>query len=136
MQLRSKYKNPVPTVDIIIEMKSQGIVLIERKKFPHGWAIPGGYVNYGESFEDAAIREAEEETSLKVTLLKQFHTYSDPKRDPRQHNVTTVFLAKGQGVPQAASDAKIIGVFTKDNLPGSLCFDHRQILSDYFSNKY
>lgn len=136
MQLRSKYKNPVPTVDIIIEMKSRGIVLIERKKFPHGWAIPGGYVNYGESFEDAAIREAEEETSLKVTLLKQFHTYSDPKRDPRQHNVTTVFLAKGQGVPQAASDAKEIGLFTKDNLPDNFCFDHKQILSDYFSNKY
>lgn len=136
MQLRNKYKNPVPTVDVIIEMKSQGIVLIERKKPPYGWAIPGGYVNYGESFEDAAIREAEEETSLKITLLKQFHTYSDPKRDPRQHNVTTVFLAKGDGAPRAASDAKGIGIHNKNNLPDNLCFDHRQILSDYFNNEY
>jgi len=131
-----KHKNPIPTVDIIIEIKDQGIVLIKRKNPPLGWAIPGGYVNYEESFENAAVREAEEETSLKVKLLKQFHTYSDPDRDPRQHNATTVFIARAQGEPQAASDAKGIGIFTEDNLPDNLCFDHRQILLDYFHKKY
>lgn len=132
----TNYKNPIPTVDIIIEFKGQGVILIERKNPPYGWAIPGGYVEYGESFEDAAVREAEEETSLKVALLKQFHTYSDPGRDSRQHNVSTVFLAKGEGIPRPATDAKGIGVFTKDNLPDNLCFDHRKILADYFKKKY
>ncbi len=136
MQSQNKYKNPIPTVDIIIKMEGEGIILIKRKNYPIGWAIPGGYVNYGESFEDAAIREAQEETSLKVTLLGQFHTYSDPKRDPRQHNISTVFIAKGEGEPRAASDAQEISIFTKNHLPQNLCFDHRQILSDYFNNKY
>lgn len=136
MQRQKKYKNPFPTVDIIIKMGSNKVILIKRKNYPVGWAIPGGYVNYGESFEEAAIREAEEETSLKVTLLRQFHTYSDPKRDSRQHNVSTVFIAKGEGIPKAASDAKEVRIFSKDNLPENLCFDHRQILSDYFNNKY
>jgi 8-oxo-dGTP diphosphatase len=129
-------KNPIPTVDIIIEMVDKGIILIERKHYPLGWAIPGGYVNYGESFEDAAIREAEEETSLRVSLLRQFHTYSDPQRDSRQHNISTVFIAKGKGEPKAASDAKGIRIFGKNNLPQNLCFDHSQILSDYLNKKY
>lgn len=132
----TNYKNPVPTVDIIIEMKGRGIILIERRNLPHGWAIPGGYVDYGESLEDAAVREVAEETSLKVKLLRQFHTYSDPKRDLRQHNISTVFIAKGQGEPKPASDAKGIGLFTKDNLPHNICFDHMKILSDYFNKKY
>lgn len=136
MQSQKKYKNPFPTVDIIIKMGSNEVILIKRKNYPVGWAIPGGYVNYGESFEEAAIREAEEETSLKVTLLRQFHTYSDPKRDSRQHNVSTVFIAKGEGIPKAASDAKEVRLFAKDNLPENLCFDHRQILADYYNNKY
>src|SRR4030042_1439534 len=83
-----RYRNPVPTVDIIIEIEDQGLVLIQRGKPPGGWALPGGFVDYGESLEDAARREAREETGLEVELLGQFHTYSDPQRDPRQHTIT------------------------------------------------
>lgn len=126
-----KYRNPLLTVDIIIETE-QGIVLIERKNPPHGWAIPGGFVDYGETLETAAIREAKEETSLDVRLTEQFHTYSDPSRDPRHHTVSTVFIAKGTGMLNAADDAKNTGVFKQDTLPSPLAFDHGQILSDYF----
>lgn len=135
-----RFKSPTPTVDIIIECgtndKKKGIVLIYRKNPPLGWAIPGGYVDYGETIEAAAIREAREETSLDVTLIRQFHTYSDPKRDPRQHNISTVFIAVAQGEPQADDDAAAIGMFTEDNLPLDLVFDHRQILEDYFQKRY
>ena len=134
------FKNPVPTVDIIIETEvsgGKGIVLIYRKNPPHGWAIPGGYVDYGESLESCAVREAFEETSLNVKLLRQFHTYSDPRRDERQHNISTVFIAKAEsGEPKASSDAGKIGVFTRDNLPRPIVFDHPGILEDYFSGKY
>ena len=99
------FKNPFPTVDIIIENMA-GIVLIERANPPFGWAIPGGFVDYGESLEDAARREALEETGLSIELLCQFHTYSDPSRDTRQHNISTVFIAKADGIPKAGSDAK------------------------------
>jgi len=126
------YRNPVPTVDIIIEMEEGGIVLIKRKHHPVGWAIPGGFVDYGESLEEAALREAREETSLEVTLARQMHTYSAPDRDPRQHTITTVYIAKGSGVPAAADDAEAIGVFQRDNLPRPLMFDHARILKDYF----
>ena len=107
------------------------MILIERFNLPHGWALPGGYVDYGESLESAAIREAKEETSLDVNLIGQFHTYSDPARDPRWHNISTVFIAKAFGNPRAASDAKSIGVFLNDKLP-PLVFDHSKILQDYF----
>lgn len=130
-----KYRNPLPTTDIIIEYKG-GIVLIKRKNPPEGWAIPGGFVDYGESLEDAAVREAKEETSLKVKLVKQFHTYSDPKRDPRHHTITTVFVAKGTGVLKADDDAEEAGIFKKGKLPSPLAFDHKKILSDYFSRRY
>ena len=126
------YHNPTPTVDIIIEIEGRGIILIMRKNEPIGWAIPGGFVDYGESLEDAAVREAREETSLDVILTGQLHTYSRPDRDPRQHTISTVFTAKGKGVPKAADDAAEIGVFTEDNLPNPIMFDHREILSDYF----
>ena len=126
------YRNPVPTVDIIIEMEDGGIVLIKRKRHPIGWAIPGGFVDYGESLEEAALREAREETSLEVTLARQMHTYSAPDRDPRQHTITTVYIAKGSGVPAADDDAEAIGVFRRDNLPRPLMFDHARILKDYF----
>ncbi|HDO31010.1 MAG TPA: NUDIX hydrolase [Desulfobacteraceae bacterium] len=127
------YKNPVPTVDIIIEING-GIVLIERKNPPHGWAIPGGFVDYGESFERAAVREALEETGLEVTLVRQFHTYSDPARDPRQHTASTVFIARASGRPHGSDDAVQARIFTRDTLP-DLVFDHRRILDDYFQEK-
>lgn len=128
------YKNPVPTVDIIIETEA-GIVLIERKNQPHGWAMPGGFVDYGESYEQAAVREAKEETGLQVKLVKQFHTYSKPDRDPRLHTASTVFIAKADGIPAGADDALQAKIFTKNELP-SLVFDHAHIINDYFNNKY
>lgn len=128
-------KSPLPTVDIIIEV-SGGIVLIERKNPPHGWAIPGGFVDYGESLEEAAIREAREETSLVVELKEQFHTYSAPDRDPRGHAITTVYIASAQGTPRPADDAQEVGVFTCHNLPRPLAFDHEKILTDYFQKKH
>ena len=126
------FKNPVPTVDIIIVVEGEGIVLIRRKNEPHGWAIPGGFVDYGESAEDAAIREAKEETSLDVELVTQMGVYSAPDRDPRGHTISTVFIAKARGIPRAADDAADIGIFTKETLPSPLCFDHAAILADYF----
>lgn len=134
----SAYRNPIPTVDIIIETNSgadSGIVLIERKNPPHGWALPGGFVDYGESLEFAAAREAEEETGLKVKLISQFRAYSDPDRDPRQHTITNVFLAEADGAPIGRDDAARAGIFKPDNLPSPLAFDHGRILSDYFDYK-
>jgi 8-oxo-dGTP diphosphatase len=127
------FRNPTPTVDIIIETAG-GIVLIERKNPPHGWALPGGFVDYGEAFEDAAQREAAEETGLAVKLTLQFHTYSNPERDARQHTASTVFIATADSPPVAADDAKSAGVFHQDNLP-PLAFDHDRILRDYFAFK-
>ena len=126
-----KYCNPFPTVDIIIEIDG-GVVLIRRKNPPYGWAIPGGFVDYGESLEMAAVREAKEETSLDVHLLSQMGAYSDPERDPRFHTISVVFIAKAEGVPKAADDAVKIGVFRRKTLPEDLAFDHGKILQDYF----
>ncbi len=126
------FRNPTPTVDIIIEVEGKGIALIMRKNEPTGWAIPGGFVDYGESLEDAAVREAREETSLDVIIKCQMRTYSRPDRDPRQHTITTVFIATGRGIPMAADDAAEIGFFTEDTLPNPIVFDHGEILSDYF----
>lgn len=128
-------RNPIPTVDIIIE-HGGGVVLIKRKNPPPGWAIPGGFVDYGESLEAAAKREAKEETGLDVTLIRQFHTYSEPGRDPRRHTVSTVFIAKSDGRLMAGDDAAEAGVFTKDTLPDLIAFDHRDILEDYFTGRY
>jgi len=130
------YQNPLPTVDIIIEIESKGIVLIKRKNPPYGWALPGGFVDYGESLEEAAIREAKEETDLDVKLNKQLHTYSDPKRDPRNHSISTVYIAKAKGRPQAKDDAIEIGIFNESNLPEEIAFDHRSILEDYFKQAF
>jgi ADP-ribose pyrophosphatase YjhB (NUDIX family) len=129
------HRNPVPTADIIIEQE-KGVVLILRRNEPRLWAIPGGYCDYGESLEQAAVREAREETGLEVELIEQFHTYSDPRRDPRQHTITTVYIARAcGGTLQARDDAQETGVFPEDFLPLSLAFDHDQILKDYFLYK-
>jgi ADP-ribose pyrophosphatase YjhB (NUDIX family) len=130
-----EYVNPLPTVDIIIEVEDRKIVLIKRKNLPIGWAIPGGFVDYGESLEDAAIREAKEETGLDVTLIRQLHTYSRPDRDPRHHAISTVFIARAAGTPVAADDAAEIGLFNRNHLPHPLAFDHKEILEDYFWRK-
>lgn len=107
-------------------------MLIERRYPPHGWALPGGFVDVGEPVSQAAIREALEETSLHIELTEQFFTYSSPSRDPRKHTVSTVFLATAKGQPTAADDAGRVAVFTEDNLP-ELAFDHGQILADFFA---
>jgi ADP-ribose pyrophosphatase YjhB (NUDIX family) len=129
-----RYRNPVPTVDIIIETDG-GIVLIQRKNPPYGWALPGGFVDYGESLEKAAVREAKEETSLDVELVSQLGAYSDPSRDPRQHTISVVFRARVKaGMPRASDDALEVGIFNRDNLPENLAFDHGKILQNYFSD--
>ncbi|AQV02987.2 MULTISPECIES: NUDIX domain-containing protein [Desulfococcus] len=138
-----QYRNPLVTVDIIIEMPASpkgdavkgqepGILLIERRNPPRGWALPGGFVDYGESLETAAVREAMEETSLEVTLLEQFHTYSAPDRDPRHHTVTTVYIGRASGIPKAMDDARNLQVFRKHELPADIVFDHARIIRDYY----
>jgi ADP-ribose pyrophosphatase YjhB (NUDIX family) len=131
----SKPRTPLLTVDIIIKTAG-GIVLIERKNYPNGWAIPGGFVDCEETLERAAIREAKEETGLHVKLVRQFHVYSDPERDSRGHTISTVFIATAKGNPKAGSDAKEIRIFTQKSLPINIAFDHRKILQDYFENRY
>jgi len=128
-------RNPRPTVDLIIRREG-GIVLIRRRYPPPGWALPGGFVEIGESLEEAAVREGREETGLEISLERQFHTYSDPSRDPRRHTITTVFLARGTGKLEAADDAAEAGIFPPHALPTPLAFDHAEILRDYFSKKY
>ena len=120
---------PLLTVDAIIEIAG-GIVLIERKNPPPGWAIPGGFVDVGESLASAVKREAMEETSLEIELIEQLFAYSDPKRDPRGSTVSVVFAARSSGTPRAADDAKNVKVYALDALP-PLAFDHAQILADY-----
>ena len=133
-QVVKKYRNPFPTVDIIIETAA-GIVLIERKNPPYGWALPGGFVDYGESLETAAAREAKEETSLTVDNLRLLGCYSDPGRDERMHTISAVYIAQGHGTPQAADDAARLEIFQPGNLPQTLCFDHAAILADYVAAK-
>lgn len=126
----TEYRNPVPTVDIIIEI-DQKIVLIQRRNAPLGWAIPGGFVDEGETVEHAAVREAREETGLEVELEELLYVYSDPARDPRKHTMSTVFVARANGAPVAADDAADAQLFAPDELPQPLAFDHAQILADY-----
>jgi len=110
--------------------------LIERLNQPLGWAIPGGFVDYDELVETAAVREAQEEIGLQVELIEQFQVYSDPKRDPRQHTISIVFLATATGEPQAGDDAKNLGIFESWRIPTNLCFDHDQILRDYWRYRH
>lgn len=128
-------KSPAPTVDVIIEYRG-GVVLIQRKYEPLGWALPGGFVEYGETLETAAIREAREETGLSVVLKRQFHTYSDPMRDKRRHTISTVFIASADGELMAGDDAAGAAVFTQGGLPDNIAFDHRSILEDYFTRRH
>jgi 8-oxo-dGTP diphosphatase len=128
------YRNPTPAVDMIIETAG-GIVLIERKNEPFGWALPGGFVDYGETLEQAAIREAMEETSLAIGNLRLLGCYSDPARDSRQHIISTVFAAEAEGVPMSGDDAANVAVYPLSALPEPLCFDHRTIIADYVLQK-
>jgi len=126
---------PFTTVDAIIEIDG-GIVIIQRSNPPFGWALPGGFVDYGESLEDAVVREAKEETGLDIREVKQFHTYSDPKRDPRFHTIGTVFIAKAEGKPQAGDDAAGLKVVKLSEISKlDLAFDHKKILEDYIKYK-
>lgn len=125
-----EYRNPKPTVDVIIEVPG-GIVLIHRNNAPQGWALPGGFVDEGENVEHAARREVMEETGLSVALDALLYVYSNPARDPRQHTLSVVFTGRAAGSPSAGDDAGDVGVFPLDGLPAPLCFDHAQILADY-----
>jgi len=133
--MKQKIETPLLTVDIIIEIANGGIVLIQRKNPPHGWALPGGFVDYGESLEEAAVREAKEETCLDVQLAEQFYTYSAPERDPRHHTVSTVFIGQAHGTPRGADDAKKASIFHEEDLPSPLAFDHEKILREYYHYK-
>jgi 8-oxo-dGTP diphosphatase len=124
---------PQLTVDIIIEMIDRAerpIVLIERRYPPPGWALPGGFVDVGETLEQAARREAKEETGLDVTLTALLGCYSDPARDARGHTASAVYIATASGVPQALDDARAIALHDPTS-PPVLAFDHALILDDY-----
>lgn len=132
-----EYRQPKLTVDVIIEIgERRELVFIRRKNPPLGWALPGGFVDIGETVEDAARREALEETSLQVELLRQFHVYSDPRRDPRGHTVSVVFIGRAEGALRAADDAAEAKTFPRDALPKTLAFDHGQIINDYLLERY
>jgi 8-oxo-dGTP diphosphatase len=132
-----RHRNPLPTVDIIINVgtdEAPEIVLVRRRNPPHGWALPGGFVDYGETVEEAAVREAKEETGLDITLVRQFHVYSRPDRDPRGHMMSTVFLATAGGTPEGGDDASEARAFSPDDLPEDIVFDHPQIIRDYLTS--
>ncbi len=134
-------KTPYLTTDGIIEVYDEdsfrGIVLIERKNEPKGLALPGGFVDIGESVEDALIREMQEETNLDVEIVKLLGIYSNPKRDPRFHTASAVFITKARGEPKAGDDAKEAKLYALEEIPmDQLVFDHSQILKDYLSQHY
>ena len=134
-----EHRNPVPTVDVIVEIRDAhgraGVVLVHRAEPPIGWALPGGHVEYGERLDLAAAREVQEETGLVVTLVEQLFTYSDPRRDPRKHSITTVFVGHAEGTPVGSDDADDARIFPLDALPPDLCFDHAEILGDYVQHR-
>jgi 8-oxo-dGTP diphosphatase len=139
MDLPMAYRNPAPTVDIIVELidrPDRPIILIERLNEPLGWALPGGFVDYGESVEQAAVREAQEEIGLAVQLVELLGVYSDPARDPRQHTLSLVYIATATGSPQAGDDAKHVKIVPTWDIPPNLCFDHGKILRDYLNYRH
>ena len=127
-------RGPAATVDVVIEVGDR-VVLIRRKNPPPGWAIPGGFVDYGEKAEDAAVREALEETGLAVTLTALLGVYSDPARDPRRHTISTVYVGRADGTPTGRDDAAEARLFREGDLPSPLAFDHARILADYYRYK-
>jgi 8-oxo-dGTP diphosphatase len=133
MSDKTKYRNPTPTVDILIELADApgSLVFVERRNPPRGYALPGGFVDEGEWIADAAVREAKEETGLDISLVELFHVYSNPARDPRQHTVSTVFIARAEGMPVAGDDAARCVVSKPGELAGELVFDHATIVEDY-----
>ncbi len=131
MKRREEQKNPAPTVDVIIH-SDDGVLLIKRKNPPPGWAIPGGFIDAGETAESAAIREMKEETGLDVVLTDLLGVYSEPGRDPRLYTISIVFTGEGTGQLLAGDDAKEACFFGEESLPVEIAFDHRKILSDYF----
>jgi len=126
----TEHRNPAPTVDVVIALPGDRLVLVARRFAPLGWALPGGFVDEGETVEAAAIREALEETGLAVTLTGLLGVYSDPRRDARKHTMSTVFLGRAIGEPKGGDDAAEARAFRWDALPAPLCFDHAEILAD------
>lgn len=127
-------RTPAVTVDVVIELRDRPdrpLVLVRRRNPPPGWALPGGFVDLGETLEEAAVREAREETGLAVRLEVLLGCYSDPRRDPRGHTVSVVYVGRARGEPVAADDAALAESFAIDRLPSELAFDHGRILQDY-----
>jgi 8-oxo-dGTP diphosphatase len=129
----AEHKNPLPTVDCIIELPEERIVLVRRKNPPLGWALPGGFVDAGETLDAAVVREALEETGLQVELIEQFFTYSDPRRDPRRHTLSTVYIGRAEGTPIGRDDAAEAKGIRLNEIPTDLCFDHHTMVTDYLA---
>ncbi len=126
---------PLITVDAIIELTDGNIVLIKRKYPPPGWAIPGGFVDPGESLAEAVRREAREETSLDIDVLSIFHVYSKPWRDPRGDTVSVVYHCRADGRPEGGDDAEKAVAYSPDDLPDVIAFDHRKIIQQFLQWK-
>ncbi len=123
------FRNPLPTVDVVV-IRDGRVLLIERMNPPAGWALPGGFIDYGESAEAAAVRELEEETGLKVQSLDLLGVYSDPGRDPRHHTLSVVYWGHAKGEALAGDDAAALNWFALDDLPHQVAFDHRRVIAD------